>query len=207
MRLNKRVPVGAGMGGGSADVAAALIGLNQLWELSLPMADLREIGLSLGADIPFALTGGLARVRGIGDEIEPLPFPISYWIAGIQPCGGLSTGDVFRAFDSLPGDWILRPQTEKAQAALLTGDIPTLAMAMGNVLEAVSLKRKPEMREAMLGLTRLGAARAIMTGSGSAVYGIFENETKARFAYSELRAEWAQSFVTHTVADPVVFLS
>ena len=207
MRLDKRIPVGAGMGGGSADAAAALIGLNRLWELSLPLADLRAIGLSLGADVPFALTGGLARVRGIGEEIEPLPFPTTHWIVGIQPCGGLSTPDIFCAFDSLPGERVLHPQTDTAQAAMLAGDMPMLFTAMGNVLEAVSLGKRPEMRIAIQDLIRHGAARAIMTGSGSVVYGIFEDETKARGAYDELRARWSRSFVTPTAADPVVLIS
>jgi len=207
MRLDKHIPVGAGMGGGSADAAAALIGLNRLWELSLPLADLRTIGLSLGADVPFALTGGLARVRGIGEWIEPLPLSISYWIVGIQPCGGLSTPEIFCGFDSLPEERILRPHTDKAQAALLMGDIPALSMAMGNVLEAVSLGKRPEMRRAVRALIRHGAARAMMTGSGSVVYGVFENEAKARNAYGELRAGWSRSFLTVTAADPVVFIN
>ena len=91
IRLAKRIPSGAGMGGGSADAAAALKGLNALWGLGLSHAELLSLGLELGADVPFLLTGGLARVGGIGERIRPLAPAPEVWLVLVQPCEGLST--------------------------------------------------------------------------------------------------------------------
>lgn len=201
MRLHKRIPVGAGMGGGSADAAAALMGLCSLWNLALPKEKLMEIGLSLGADVPFALTGGLARVRGIGEEIEALPASAPIWLVVTQPCPGLSTPEIFRGFDRLTEKEITRPQTEAAQRALLAGDLPALGRAMGNVMESVSFAKRPEIRQAALKLEALGAIRAMMTGSGSAVYGVFENEETARQAAKRLGG--LKTYVTHTTREGI----
>ena len=206
MALHKQIPVGAGMGGGSADAAAALLGLCRLWEITLPMEKLMEIALSLGADVPFLLTGGLARVRGIGENIQSLPFPAPCQLVLVQPCAGLSTPEIFRAFDALPETEKVRPQTERAQQALLAGDLPILAQAMGNVMEPVSLQKRPEMEEALWALKSCGALRALMTGSGSVVYGVFAQEKEAQGAFEALRTRWERTYLTHTVPESVVFL-
>ena len=198
MRLHKRIPVGAGMGGGSADAAAALRGLCRLWELSVSEKQMADMALSLGADVPFLLQGGLARVQGIGEKIQPLPFAKFCWLVLVQPCFGLSTPEIFRAFDASSQKGIFRPQTQAAQAALLAGDFPALARAMGNVMEPVSLRKCPEMREALCALEALGALRAMMTGSGSVVYGVFESKEKAQAACASLRLRWEKTYLTRT---------
>ena len=196
MTLVKRIPSGAGLGGGSADAAAALRGLNALWNLGLSRAELLDIGLSLGADVPFMLTGGLGRVGGIGEEITSLCPAPELWLLLIQPCGGLSTKEVFRAWDAAPPPQC-RPDADAAQAALLAGNVRALGRAMGNVLQPVCEAARPELTLALGALQRVGAVRAMMTGSGSVVYGVFE---------SRLQAERAQpllpyaSILTRTLA-------
>lgn len=189
MRLIKRIPSGAGLGGGSADAAAALLGLNELWKLQLSRQALLEAGLSLGADIPFLLTGGLARVGGIGEAITPLAPAPRLWLLLMQPCGGLSTREVFSAFDSLPPGALAHPDTEAAQAALLSNNPSALASAMQNVLEGVSLQARPAMPEAIAALESSGALRAMMTGSGSVVYGLYKDEAHARAAHASLQRQ------------------
>lgn len=203
IRLQKRIPSGAGMGGGSADAAAALIGLNWLWGLGLDRQQLCAIGLTLGADVPFMLTGGLARVGGIGEAITPLSPAPRVPLVLMQPCGGLSTGKIFSAYDALAQGNIPRPDNTLAQAALLKGDLPALASAMNNVLEAVSLPARPALGEALSALRQTGAVRAMMTGSGSVVYGVFQTDQQAEAALNTLlpmAAEkgWGQPFLTHT---------
>ena len=206
MRLLKTIPSGAGMGGGSADAAAALRGLVQLWQLDISEEELLKLGLSLGADIPFMLTGSLARVGGIGEEITPLsPAPKVYLVI-LQPCGGLSTKEVFGAFDALDPETLARPQTEAAQAALLDHDLPSLGKAMNNVLEGVSVQARPAIGEAAKALEALGAVRGMMTGSGSVVYGVFESEKDAQTACEKLRPiaqqnGWGDVWTTHTLGE------
>ncbi len=206
MRLIKRIPAGAGMGGGSADAAAALKGLNVLWGLGLSQQELLSIGLELGADIPFLLTGGLARVGGIGEEIRPLTPAPECWLVLIKPCGGLSTREVFGAFDALDPATLLRPDQQGAQAALLQGDMPGLALCMANVLEGVSVASRPAIGHAARILEEAGALRGMMTGSGSVVYGVFADREAAQRAHAALLPQadalgWGRVWLAHTQAD------
>ena len=204
MRLLKAIPSGAGMGGGSADAAAALRGLKELWRAEISEEELLALGLSLGADIPFMLTGGLARVGGIGETIKPLLPAPQVWLVMLQPCGGLSTKEVFGAFDALDPAMLARPQTGIAQQALLSGDLVSLGKAMNNVLEGVSIQARPAIGEAARMLEEAGAVRGMMTGSGSVVYGIFSTEDSAEKAAKVMRLialerGWGDVWVTHTL--------
>lgn len=206
MRLLKTIPSGAGMGGGSADAAAALRGLVQLWNLTITEEELLKLGLSLGADIPFMLTGGLARVGGIGEEITPLSPAPGIHLVMLQPCGGLSTKEVFGAFDALDPDTLARPQTDMAQNALVTYDLAALGKAMNNVLEGVSVQARPAIGEAAKTLEELGAVRGMMTGSGSVVYGVFASKEVAETACQKMRPiaqqnGWGEVWVTHTLGE------
>lgn len=203
IRLEKRIPSGAGMGGGSADAAAALIGLNRLWGLGLDRRQLCQIGLELGADVPFLLTGGLARVQGIGESITPLfPAPRVPLVL-MQPCGGLSTGKIFAAYDALAAGPLARPDNAAAQEALLGGDLAALGAAMNNVLEAASVPARPALARAARALEQAGAIRAMMTGSGSVVYGVFADDKAALAAQRSLRQNpgWGKVLMAHTRAE------
>lgn len=202
--LTKLAPIGAGMGGGSADAAAALIGLNRLWETNLPMEQLLKLGLAIGADVPFLLTGGLARVGGIGEEIHPLPALPSIPLVIVQPCQALSTKEIFTAYDTLP--YVAHPKTDAAQGALLRGDFALLSRYAGNVLQQASEAKRPQIAEAVAALNACGAAFATMTGSGSAVYGAFAGEQEAATAYRTLRKRWKKCWLTRTSAEGISFL-
>ena len=206
MRLEKHIPSGAGMGGGSADAAAALRGLCQLWQLDVPEDELLALGLSLGADIPFMLTGGLARVGGIGEKLRPLSPVPEIWLTMLQPCEGLSTREVFSAFDALDPGQLIRPRTQKAEQALLARDLGLLAASMDNVLEGVSVKVRPAIHEACTALEKAGAVRGMMTGSGSVVYGVFDTKAQAEAAADLIRPiaqkkNWGDVWVTRTLGE------
>ena len=171
--LNKSVPMGA-----------VLFGLNRLWSLHLTGKELEALGLSLGADVPFCLRGGLVRTRGIGEILEDMPCSVNYWLLIIQPCRALSTRDIFAAYHA--ADTFRSPDTEKVLTALASGDPPLLASSIGNVLESVSSVRCPEIPEAVSMLTSAGAFAAQMTGSGSAVFGAFRSRILAEKAKSIL---------------------
>ncbi|MBQ9211305.1 MAG: 4-(cytidine 5'-diphospho)-2-C-methyl-D-erythritol kinase [Clostridia bacterium] len=200
----KRVPVGAGLGGGSADAAAVLWGLNQLWHTDLPLSELEALGLQLGADIPFCLRGGLTRTQGIGEQMENLPCGRYYSLVVTQPCRGLSTREVFQAYHA--SDRVLHPDTAAAAEALASGDLLPLRRALGNVLQPVSVRMRPEIGKAISKLKEAGAVIALMTGSGSAVFGVFRTPAKARAAFSSLAVLWPATFLARTCPESIVLL-
>ena len=186
--LGKRIPVAAGMGGGSADAAAVLVGLNRLWGCGLSEAELERIGLTIGADVPFCVRGGLQRARGIGEQLAPLRCARQIWLVVVQPCRGLSTRDVFGRLDLRAGV-DCRPQTDRAQHALEVGDLRALCASLGNVLQPVAQSLRPEIAQAIEALRAHEAAAAQMTGSGSAVFGIFDSEAAARACMQQLEGK------------------
>lgn len=204
IRLHKTIPMGAGLGGGSADAAAVLRGLNQLWNLNLSAADLESLGLSLGADVPFCLHGGLARTQGIGEQLEDRPCGINYWLLVFQPCRALSTKEIFTAWHTSPA--VRRPDTEQVLSALETGNPELLSTSIANVLEPLSAAACPEIPEAVEALKSTGAFAAQMTGSGSAVFGAFRSRALAEKALSSLGRRYRTIHLCHTQSDSVRFM-
>jgi len=202
IHVHKRIPAGAGLGGGSADAAGVLVGLNQLWGLGLDTRALEEIGLTLGADVPFCIRGGLARVRGIGEELMSFPEAPAWPLVIIQPCEGLSTVAVFKAYHAQTS--IQRPDTCAAEQALRRGDLSALPPALGNVLESVSIQMRPEIGQALAALKAHGAAGARMSGSGSAVFGLFASPEKAAEAAALLQQRWPRTFLCETCRESIL---
>jgi 4-diphosphocytidyl-2-C-methyl-D-erythritol kinase len=183
--LEKNIPVQAGLGGGSADAAAVLKGLNQLWGLGLRPEELREIGLGLGSDVPFMLSGGTARVRGLGETIEPIEIKgAKPWYLLAKPEGGVGTADAYKLYDSLGAG--RRPDNDAFIAALQSGDVEGMAEYGGNALEKAAIRILPEIGELIKKLKETGAGHCAMTGSGSAAFGVFHAETDAIQAQGKL---------------------
>ena len=203
IHVEKHIPVGAGMGGGSADAAGVLIGLNKMWGLNLPQSELEMIGLTLGADVPFCIRGGLTRTTGIGEVMEDLPCGRSWPLVVIQPCEGLSTKEIFTAYHE--GFVDARPDNAAASLALAKGDAQALSAAMANVMQPVSEARRPGIHEAIQALKEQGAFAAQMTGSGSAVFGAFADEASAAKACEALRNRWERTYLCSTCTESVVF--
>ncbi len=190
IRLRKYVPIAAGMGGGSSDAAATLVALNRLWDLRLPMERLEEIGLTVGSDVPFCVRGGLQRARGMGERLTPLAMQRPLYIIAFQPCRGLSTREVFARLRENGIDDADRPDNDAACRALANGDAAMLGQSMGNVLEPVSRKMRPEIDRAIHAIEATGALGARMTGSGSAVFGVYENSFSCRRALQQLLPDY-----------------
>ncbi|HKH75954.1 MAG TPA: 4-(cytidine 5'-diphospho)-2-C-methyl-D-erythritol kinase [Rubrobacteraceae bacterium] len=188
-RLHKRVPAGAGLGGGSADAAAALLGLNELFGLGLSAEELREVGLRIGADVPFCLAGGTSLGEGIGEVLTPLPAPPPHALVVAKPEASADTARIYRAHDQRP------PQNRHPAApvveALRTGDLRVLACSIGNDLTPVTRELVPGVGELEDDLLLSGALGAAMSGTGSAVYGVFGSEEEARVAANALRTPFA----------------
>jgi 4-diphosphocytidyl-2-C-methyl-D-erythritol kinase len=184
--LRKKIPAGAGLGGGSADAAALLVGLNELFGLGLSVAELREVGIEIGADAPFCLSGGTALGEGIGEILSPLPKPPPHYLVVAKPAVGASTARIYHAHDKCPqgvGDSVA-PVVD----ALRVGDLGALACALGNDLAPVTKSLVPEVRALEEELLCGDALGVTMSGSGTSVFGMFGSEEEARSAASRLRA-------------------
>ena len=176
--------------GGSADAAAVLVGLNTLYGAHLSMTELCALGASVGADVPFALMGGTCRVQGLGDLIKALPPCPDCWFTVIMPGYGISTPAAFAAYDQIGSP--THPDCAAQETAIRAGDLNGLCSAAGNALEVCAGGADTAaLKEA---LTAHGARAALMTGSGAAVFGIFETEDAARQAASALEAAGRQIY-------------
>ncbi len=188
--IHKTVPVRAGMGGGSADAAAVLVGLNALYGARLSMTELCALGASVGADVPFALMGGTCRVQGLGDLIKALPPCPDCWFTVIMPGYGISTPAAFAAYDQIGSP--THPDCAAQEAAIRAENLSGLCAAAGNALEVCAGGADTAaLKQALLDQ---GARAALMTGSGAAVFGIFEAEEPARRAAEALAAAGRQIF-------------
>ncbi len=194
--LFKQIPSEAGMGGGSADAAATLRALNLLWDLGFSDTKLEEVGLSVGADVPFCVRGGLQRVRGIGERLDVLSPGKTLHLLAMQPCRGLSTPEVFRAFREEDRGKIV---PDAVQCALVAGDAQALGRQMGNALEPAAARMRPEIRAAKELLMQNGACGAEMTGSGSVVFGLFEDEDSCLAALPRIRKKYPGTRALQTV--------
>jgi 4-diphosphocytidyl-2-C-methyl-D-erythritol kinase len=186
VRLGKKIPAGAGLGGGSADAAATLVGLNELFGLRLGEAELRDVGLRVGADVPFCLAGGTALGEGIGEVLSSLPAPPPHHLVVAKPAAGAETARIYGAYDERPvgGNPSVAPVVE----ALRAEDPGALAESLGNDLAPVTEGLVSEVRALEEALLRAGALGAAMSGTGTAVFGVFASEAEARAAADGLRA-------------------
>jgi len=185
VKLTKAIPVGAGLGGGSADAAAALVGLNAIWHLKFSPGVLAHIGAGLGADVPFFMTGGTAIGVGRGDRIYPLVDVKPMGLVLIKPSFGVATADAYRWLDE---DTAAQPAP--SACADLPSGWPAGSLHILNDLQAPVTRRHPQVQEAIDALRREGALAAAMTGSGSAIFGVFQSAAALRAARRLRRRDW-----------------
>ena len=191
MEIRKAVPVRAGMAGGSADAAGVLVGLNALYDARLSFSELWSLAAGIGADVPFALLGGTARVKGVGDVMKALPPCPDCWFTVCMPAVGVSTPKAFARYDEIGSS--VHPDGEAAEQAVRAGDLDALAAQMKNALEESSESRHNEPIRRIL--DENGALASLMTGSGAAVFGVFRTEQQAQAAAQALRGQYRQVYV------------
>jgi 4-diphosphocytidyl-2-C-methyl-D-erythritol kinase len=184
--LKKHIPMEAGMAGGSADAAAVLVGLNRLFDADLTLQQLQQLGLQVGADVPFCIVGGTATVTGIGERVIPHPAMRRGVFLVAKPQIGVSTAEAFSKFDKIGSS--ARPDAYRTLWQAMRGQPKAMAPYMANVLEEAA--GLPEILQLKQCLTAHGADCALMTGSGSAVYGLFSDEDTAQRAYQQLANDW-----------------
>ncbi len=197
IHAQKVIPVGAGLGGGSSDAAATLRALDALYGTQLRYKDLLSLCRTSGADTGFFLRGGTQLAEGIGEILTPLPDVPPMHLMIVRPCFRMSTKQVYTRLDV---SRIRRhPQTDAAVAAIRRGDVGALCGLMSNVLQAVSGRLRPEIFRIRRELLRYGATAALMSGSGSCVFGVFTDERGAAEAARHMPHTRNIRFICRTV--------
>ena len=187
IRMDKTIPVGAGMAGGSADAAAVLRGMNRLYGSRMNRRDLEKLGEQIGSDVAFCIAGGTSLARGRGEVLEDLtPMP-DCAIVVCKPGFSISTPELFRKLDQI--GLRTHPDTAGMLSALESGNLKEISMRMFNVFEEVEDRRMRSEAEIKHVLLDYGALGAVMTGTGSAVFGVFSDETAAETCAAHLRSE------------------
>lgn len=183
--LQKYIPVAAGMAGGSTDAAAVLYGMNELFRLGLKRQKLMELGESLGADVPYCLMRGTALAEGIGEKLKSLPPMPKCPVLIAKPGIGVSTKYVYE--NLVLDEKAPHPDISAQLTAIRQGDLRAVARHMGNILETVTIPKYPVIDEIKRSMTDAGALASMMSGSGPAVFGLFEDERTAKAAYYKMR--------------------
>jgi len=198
IRIRKRIPVSAGLGGGSADAAAVIKGMNALFETGLGKEALMNIGAAVGSDVPFCITGRTALAEGRGEKLTPVPdFPKSYVLV-VKPDIIISTGEAYDSLDSAgllehPDiDALEKSIAEKQELSVITG-------LMGNTFEKPAIERYPVIGEIKKTLEESGALKAMMSGSGPSVFAIFDDEDKLLEAKDLAEAKFKDAYCFDTV--------
>ncbi len=189
IELEKRIPSSAGLGGGSSDAACTLLAVNELYGLNIGVKELCRIGASLGADVPFCIIGGTAVTLGIGDVLEPCPTMPSCYI--LVACGGegVSTPWAYKRLDEMYDFTRRSSGIENFTAVLEQGNIKSIAEHMINIFENAVLPERETARQIRDILNRCGAVRAMMSGSGPSIVGIYTHKEKVEEALRELTSK------------------
>ncbi len=198
IKISKRIPVAAGLAGGSADAAAVLKGINSIFGLGLTQQELMDLGKQIGADVPYCIAGGTMLAEGIGEKLSPLKSFKGIDLILIKPKIGVSTAWVYGNLDlkKVTGN----PDTQLIMNAIEAGDAFEIAKNMKNVLEEVTIPRYPVVQAAKDRLMELGAAGAMMSGSGPSVFGLFPGGGRAfSEAFEKIKDRRWDSYITRTI--------
>lgn len=191
--IEKNIPVGAGLAGGSTDAAAVIMGINQLFDLHLKREELMQLGSIIGSDVPFCILGGAALARGRGEILTPLPEGPQLEMVLVKPDFQLSTGEVYRDFRMERVE--KRPDNTAFLEAWRQCDMIGLAAEMKNVLETVSVEKCPEIQIIKDKLDALGAQNTLMSGSGPSVVGVFTRRDQAHKAWEIIKDQYRESYL------------
>ena len=186
VELNKRIPVAAGMTGGSTDAAAMLYGMNQLFGLKLKRKDLMERGVQIGADVPYCIMRGTALAEGIGEKLSSLPPMVKCPVLIAKPAVSVSTKFVYQNLKL--NEQTPHPDIDALITDIRNSDLDNICADMGNVLETVTIPNYPVIAQIKEQMLKSGAKASMMSGSGPTVFGLFGDEETARRARAEMKA-------------------
>ena len=182
--IKKRIPVAAGLAGGSSNAAATLKALKELWKVDCTIDELAELGAQLGSDVPFCVYGGTALATGRGEIIQPIPSPPKCWVILIKPRIGVSTKEIYEALDA---NQVEHLDIEGMLKCIDNKDYQGICDRLGNSLEEVTLERYPVVAEIKNKLVQFGADAVLMSGSGPTVFGLVQNKARVSRIVNGLR--------------------
>jgi 4-diphosphocytidyl-2-C-methyl-D-erythritol kinase len=198
IELDKRIPLAAGLAGGSSDAAAVLTGLNRLWGLGLSLAQLQTLAATLGSDVPFCLGGGTVLATGRGEVLTPLMALPRVWVVLAKPVVEVSTAWAYQNYH--PEAVTSHPDIPGMTACLEKRDLAGIAHRLGNVLESVTIPAHPEIAALKEGMMEYGALAALMSGSGPTVFGLAGDKRQAECIAAALKARTnALIMITETI--------
>ncbi|MCD5414488.1 MAG: 4-(cytidine 5'-diphospho)-2-C-methyl-D-erythritol kinase [Clostridiales bacterium] len=196
IRIEKNIPVAAGLAGGSSNAAAVLLGLNRLWDLHLTTKELMLWGVEIGADVPFCVLGGAALAEGIGENLTPIRGLENVWVVISKPSFSVSTEGIYKQLDL--SKLKQRQDIYVLIDAVERGDLVKLSKNMFNVLEEVTALKHPIIKQIKKKMLEYNAIGSIMSGSGPTVFGIYKNYERAKSARDNLLKLYKQTYITQS---------
>lgn len=197
VKIEKNIPVGAGLAGGSTDAAAVLRALNVLLKTDLSDTELMKIAKNIGADVPFCVVGNTYLAEGIGEILTPVKSNIKFDILLVKPPFSVSTPSVYKSL--VLDENTTHPDIDKIKNALEDGNVSVIYENLGNTLEDVTLKMYGEVGKIKENLKNLGASAVLMSGSGPSVFAIFDDRQKLDGAYKIMKEKYKQTYLTSTI--------
>lgn len=196
IKIDKKIPVAAGLAGGSSDAAATLRGLNQLWDLNLTNDILAEIGEKIGSDVPYCVEGGTKLATGRGECLACLPEVPPCWVIVVKPPVSVST---WKIFTDLAVEELNHPDMEALERALANGDYQSMIKHMGNSLEKATIEKYPVVEQIKTKMLNFGADAAVMSGSGPTVFALCDKYSRAQRVYNGVKGFCNEVYLVRTL--------
>ncbi len=198
IEISKKIPVAAGLAGGSTDCAATLRGLNKLWQLGLSLDELAQLGSEIGSDVAFCVYGGTAIATGRGEKIKRIPAPPPAWVILAKPTVGVSTADIYRQLNL---EMCEHPNIPAMVKAIEEHNYIHMCKQLGNTLEDVTLQLYPNVAKIKEKMKRLGADGVLMSGSGPTVFGLTRYDNKMKRIVNGLRGFCSQVYAVRLLGE------
>jgi 4-diphosphocytidyl-2-C-methyl-D-erythritol kinase len=197
INIKKNIPVAAGLAGGSTDAAAVLKGMRDIYGINASDEELMELGLRIGADVPYCILGGTALCEGIGEKITPLKSFKNHILIVVKPPFGVSTKEVYQSLDI--SRIYKHPETDELIEAIETDNLKAVCGGMKNILENVTLRKHTILKDIKNEMMRMGAVGAMMSGSGPTVFSFFDDMLRAQYCYEKFKTKYSEVFITRTI--------
>lgn len=197
IKITKNIPIAAGLAGGSGNAAAVLCALNLLYNARLSETELLDMGLLLGADVPYCIKNTTSLAEGIGERLTDLPKIPGIPVVLVTPPVSIKTGNIYSRIDSAKN--LPRIDTDGMISALRSFDVPKIGEKLANVMQTVTIDDCPEISDIKSKMLKMGAVGSVMSGSGPSVFGIFVDSQKAKTAHDYFSKKYNQTFLTHTI--------